>query len=244
MTQGLYTILENRPIARDVYRLLLRGDTSALTRPGQFVNVRIDGFYLRRPISVCSRHEDTLTLIYKVLGQGTGRMALMHPGETLDLLVGLGNGFDPAPARGKRIALVGGGVGVPPLYGLMEALRGEEVACVMGFRSAEDVFYEQEFYSLGACVHVTTEDGTRGRRGFVTDALKEMAYDYYFACGPQPMLKAVQALGAEGQLSFEERMGCGFGACMGCACKTLTGGYKRICTDGPVLLGGEVDFGC
>ena len=240
-TQGLYTIEKNERIAQDVYRMLLRGDLSALSRPGQFVNVKLDGFYLRRPISVCSYHGDELILIYKILGKGTRQMADMLPGQTLDLLVGLGNGFDVMPARGKRIALVGGGVGVPPLYGVMEQLRGEDVTCVMGFQSAQDVFYEAEFAELGANVVVATVDGSKGTKGFVTDALRDMAYDYYFACGPQPMLRAVHALGHEGQLSFEERMGCGFGACMGCSCQTLTG-HRRICVDGPVFQSGEVQF--
>ncbi|MDL2319245.1 dihydroorotate dehydrogenase electron transfer subunit [Eubacteriales bacterium OttesenSCG-928-A19] len=240
-TQDLYPIEGNERIARDVYEMRLAGDTSALARPGQFVNIRLDGLYLRRPISVCSYDGAGMTLIYKVVGKGTARMAAMRPGEALDLLVGLGNGFDAEPARGRRIALVGGGVGLPPLYGLMEALRGEDVTCVMGFRAAEDVFYAGQFEALGARVIVTTEDGTRGLRGRVTDALAGMEYDYYFACGPEPMLRGVHALGGEGQLSFEERMGCGFGACMGCACRTLTG-YKRICKDGPVLHSGEVAF--
>lgn len=237
--QGLYEILENRPLAHDVYQLALRGDTSAFTAPGQFANIRLEGLYLRRPISVCQWDGQTLTLIYKVVGKGTALMARMQPGQTLDLLTGLGNGFDTAPARGKRIAVIGGGVGVPPLYGLVKHLAGEDVTCVLGFNSAEDVFYRQEFAALGARVSVTTADGSAGVKGFVTDALKTMDYDYYFACGPEPMLKAVHGLGGDGQLSFEERMGCGFGACMGCSCKTLTG-HKRICVEGPVMHSGEV----
>ena len=243
VTQGLYTIVENLPIARDVYRLRLCGDTAPLTRPGQFVNIRLDGLYLRRPISVCDWQEGEMTLIYKAVGEGTRRMAAMRPGGALDLLVGLGNGFDVESARGKRVALVGGGVGLPPLFGAMRALQGETVACVMGFQSAADVFYEDAFRALGAKVIVTTADGTRGARGFVTDALQTLPYDYYLACGPEPMLRAVHALGKEGLLSFEERMGCGFGACMGCVCRTITG-YKRICADGPVLKSGEVTFAC
>lgn len=239
--QGIYTIAENKPVARAVYRMVLLGDTSALARPGQFVNIRLSGLYLRRPISVCAYTERSITLIYKVVGKGTAQMAAMPPGQTLDLLCGLGNGFDPEAARGARIALIGGGVGLPPLYGLMERLSGERVHVVMGFGSARDVFYRAEFEALGARVTVTTADGTAGMRGFVTDALAGTAYDYYFACGPEAMLRAVHALGREGQLSFEERMGCGFGACMGCTCRTLTG-YKRICADGPVLHSGEVRF--
>lgn len=237
--QGLFEIQQNRTLTHDVYKLVLGGDTSAFQAPGQFANIRLQGLYLRRPISVCAWDEKTLTLLYKVVGKGTAQLAQMQPGETLDLLTGLGNGFNPAPARGKRIALVGGGVGVPPLYGLMQQLAGEAVACVLGFQSARDVFYKDEFTALGAKVHVATVDGTLGTKGFVTDVLKTLQYDYYFTCGPEPMLRAVHALGGEGQLSFEERMGCGFGACMGCSCKTLTG-YKRICVEGPVMHSAEV----
>lgn len=240
-TQGMYRIVENAPIARDVLRMRLEGDTGALSKPGQFVNVRLDGLYLRRPISVCSYDAGEMTLIYKVVGKGTRQMAHMKPGGALDLLVGLGNGFDAQKGRDRRIALVGGGVGVPPLYGVMRALEGEEVDCVMGFQSAQDIFYADEMRKLGARVHLATVDGTEGTHGFVTDVLRKIEYDYYFACGPEGMLRAVHALGGEGQLSFEERMGCGFGACMGCVCHTLTG-YKRICADGPVLESGEVVF--
>ncbi len=241
--RSLYTILENAPLAQDVFRLRLLGDAGWIKRPGQFVNIALAGKYLRRPISVCDWDGDVLTLIYKVVGSGTEQMSRMAPGEKLDLLTGLGNGFDAAPARGKKIALAGGGVGVPPLYGLARVLSraGESVCCVLGFRSHADVFYEHEFRALGCDVRIVTDDGSCGAKGFVTDVLKSLDYDYYFACGPQPMLRAVHALGKEGQLSFEERMGCGFGACMGCTCKTLTG-YKRICVDGPVLLSGEVRF--
>ena len=236
-----YILRKNVNIARGIYEMTLAGDTSALTRPGQFVNIRLDGLYLRRPISVCRYREEEMTLIYKVVGVGTEKMARMTPGTELDVLSGLGNGFDPEPGRGKRITLVGGGVGLPPLVGLMERLAGETVTCVMGFQSAEDVFYREELAALGAEVIVCTVDGTAGTKGFVTDALGALAYDYYFACGPEAMLRAVHGLGGEGQLSFEERMGCGFGACMGCTCRTLTG-YKRICVEGPVLHSGEVRF--
>ena len=239
MTQGIYEVMSNRLIARDVWEMKLLGDTSAVKHPGQFVNIRLDGLFLRRPISVCAWGEGFLTIIYKVIGKGTARMAGMAGGGRLDLLAGLGNGFNTAPARGKRIALIGGGVGVPPLYGLMEKLRGEDVVCVLGFNSAADVFYVKEFEALGARVSVTTVDGSFGQKGFVTDALREMAYDYYFTCGPEPMLRAVHRLGREGQLSFEARMGCGFGACMGCSCKTISGS-KRICLEGPVMESGEV----
>ncbi len=238
-SQSMFEIAGNHKIARDVWEMRLAGDTAAIKHPGQFVNIRLDGLFLRRPISVCTFGEGYLTIIYKVVGKGTAQMAGMKAGDRLDVLTGLGNGFNAAPALGKRIALIGGGVGVPPLYGLMERLRGEDVICVLGFQNAADVFYVEEFERLGARVAVTTADGSAGRKGFVTDALKEMDYGYYFACGPEPMLRAVHRLGGEGQLSFEARMGCGFGACMGCSCETLTGG-KRICLEGPVLLSGEV----
>ena len=236
----MYEISRNVRIAPGVYEMTLAGDTGAITAPGQFVNIQIDGLYLRRPISVCDWGEGWIKLIYKVVGKGTGKMSEMPVGQRLDVLVGLGNGYDIAPARGKRIALVGGGVGVPPLYGLAKRLAGEDVTCVLGFNTASEVFYSEEFAKL-APVRVTTADGSAGIRGFVTDALKAMDYDYYFTCGPEPMLKAVHALGREGQLSFEARMGCGFGACMGCSCETLVG-TKRICVDGPVMNSGEVRF--
>lgn len=240
---SLYTIEENKPLAQDVFRLRLAGDGSWVQRPGQFVNIALTGKYLRRPISVCDWTQNSLTLIYKVVGSGTEQMSKMLPGQALDLLTGLGNGFDIVPAHGCKIVLAGGGVGVPPLYGLARLLRaaGENVQCVLGFRSRADVFYEQEFEALGCRTHVVTDDGSYGKKGFVTDAMKELDYDYYFACGPQPMLRAVHGAGGRGQLSFEERMGCGFGACMGCTCQTLTGN-KRICVDGPVLLSEEVRF--
>ena len=240
--QGFFSIVDNVPIAKDVYRMRLLGDTSELWAPGQFVNIKIDGYFLRRPISVCSYQEGQLTLIYKALGEGTKKMSTMGANETLDLLVGLGNGFDTDAAPGKKVVLVGGGVGLPPLYGLAEALINEgieNITCVMGFRSQADVFYQREFEDLGVKVLVATEDGSLGTKGFVTTILQNVAYDYYFTCGPMPMLKAVHGLGKAGQLSFEERMGCGFGACMGCTCQTITGG-KRICVEGPVLLSEEV----
>lgn len=241
ITEGTYEIAQITGIARDVYQMRLLGDTSAFDRPGQFVQIKLPGLYLRRPISVCTYGKGELTLLFKVVGKGTAQMAAMQPGQSLSMLCGLGNGFDAEKALGKRIALVGGGVGLPPLYGLMETLRGENVQVVMGFASASDVFYVEAFEALGAPVTVTTADGTRGIRGFVTDALRDMPYDYYFTCGPEPMLRAIHALGKEGQLSFEARMGCGFGACMGCSCRTITGS-KRICLEGPVMESQEVMF--
>lgn len=231
---------KNALLAPDVYEMTLVGDASAITAPGQFINIRLDGLYLRRPISVCDWGEGWIRVIYKVVGKGTAQMAQMTPGQKLDVLTGLGNGYDLAPGRGKRIALVGGGVGIPPLYGLAKRLGGEAFCCVLGFNRASEIFYAEEFAQYGKVV-LTTADGSAGVRGFVTDALRQLDYDYYFACGPEPMLRAVHALGKEGQLSFEARMGCGFGACMGCSCETLAG-PKRICVDGPVMRSGEVRF--
>ena len=231
---------KNALLAPDVYEMTLVGDASAITAPGQFINIRLDGLYLRRPISVCDWGEGWIRVIYKVVGKGTAQMAQMTPGQKLDVLTGLGNGYDLAPARGKRIALVGGGVGIPPLYGLAKRLGGEAFCCALGFNRASEIFYAEEFAQYGKVV-LTTADGSAGVRGFVTDALRQLDYDYYFACGPEAMLRAVHALGREGQLSFEARMGCGFGACMGCSCETLAG-PKRICVDGPVMRSGEVRF--
>lgn len=243
--QAVYTVRHNRVLAQDVYEMRLTGPTGALRRPGQFVNIKIDGFYLRRPISVCDWDTEGMTLIYKVLGRGTARLSQYAPGTTLDLLTGLGNGFDTAPAAGHKVALVGGGVGVPPLYGLAKALlaAGNTPLVALGFRSAADVFYTDAFAALGCPVHLTTEDGTAGTQGFVTGPLATADYSYYYTCGPHAMLQAVYtagaARGATGQLSFEERMGCGFGACMGCSCHTQSGA-KRVCMEGPVFPAQEV----
>ena len=240
MKQGLFTIEENTPLTVSVSRMVLRGDTSAVTAPGQFVNIALAGKYLRRPLSVCDWDETHLTILYKVVGGGTAQMRAMHPGETLDLLVGLGNGYD-LTLSGARPLLVGGGVGVPPLYGLCKRLLAEEKKprVILGFNTAEEIFYEEEFRALGVETTVTTVDGSYGVRGFVTAALPEDA-TYFYACGPEPMLRALsKATPLSGQLSFEQRMGCGFGACMGCTCETLTG-HKRICKDGPVLRKEEV----
>ncbi len=237
MKQGLFTITENVPLTASVYRMRLAGDTSAVTGPGQFVNILLDGLYLRRPISVNDREGDTLTLIYKVVGKGTEQMAKMGAGETLDVLTGLGNGYDLSLA-GDRPLLLGGGVGVPPLYMLAKELiaAGKDVTVILGFNTAEEVFGENDFAALGCKTFVTTVDGSYGIRGFVTDAMAGVDYTYFYTCGPEPMLKAVyRATGTSGQFSFEERMGCGFGACMGCSCKTVTGN-KRICKEGPVLI--------
>ena len=238
--QTQFTILENTPLTASVYRMVLRGDTSAITAPGQFVNIALDGKFLRRPISVCDYDADTLTLIYKVVGSGTAQLASMNGGR-LDILTGLGNGYDLS-AAGNNPVLIGGGVGVPPMYRLAKDLTalGKQVSVILGFNTASEIFLREEFEALGCRVTVTTADGSVGLRGFVTDALKDMDYSYFYACGPEPMLKAVyKASKTPGQMSFEERMGCGFGACMGCSCKTLTG-YKRICKDGPVMKKEEI----
>ena len=240
MKQSFFTITENVPLTKTVYRMVLQGDTSDITASGQFVNVKLDGLYLRRPISVCDCVEDRLTLVYKVVGKGTEQMSHMLPGEKLDVLTGLGNGYDLSLCK-EHALLLGGGVGVPPLYMLAKHLiaQGKKVSVVLGFNTKCEVFYEDEFKALGAAVTVATADGSYGIKGFVTDALIE-GYDYFYTCGPEPMLKAVyRATVTEGQFSFEERMGCGFGACMGCSCKTVTG-YKRICKDGPVLRKEEI----
>ncbi len=238
MNQLTYTITENAPLTADVYRMTLTGDTDAITVPGQFINIRLDGLFLRRPISICDWDEEGLTIIYKVVGRGTEKMSQMKSGETLDCLVGLGNGYDTA-ACPQNPVLVGGGVGVPPLYGLAKRLiaSGRKPSVILGFNTAGEIFGDMEFASLGVTVTVTTVDGSAGVKGFVTDALK--GGEYVCACGPEPMLKAVHRVAAGGQFSFEARMGCGFGACMGCSCQTVAG-PKRICKDGPILTREEI----
>ncbi len=239
MKQSIFEILQNTPLTSTVYKMVLKGDTSEITASGQFVNIKLDGFYLRRPISVCDVVGDELTIIYKVVGKGTKAMAEMKTGS-LDILTGLGNGYDLSKA-GEKPLLIGGGVGVPPMFMLCKKLieLGKDVTVILGFNTAEEVFYEQEFKNLGAKVFVTTVDGTKGTKGFVTDEM-DREYSYFYTCGPEPMLKAIYKKSVtSGQFSFEERMGCGFGACMGCSCKTVTG-YKRICKDGPVLEKEEI----
>ncbi len=241
MEQGIFTVLENRPLARQVYRMVLSGPTGAIQNPGQFVNIRLTGRFLRRPISVCDWDGGTLTLIYKVVGQGTADMAALAPGRTLDLLTGLGNGFTMEKS-GERPLLIGGGVGTPPLYGLCRRLTaaGKDCAVILGFQNQADVFYVEEFRALGARVILMTDDGTAGQKGLVTQAMAGLEDTYFYACGPLPMLRAVDRTArGEGQFSFEERMGCGFGACMGCTCETKTG-HKRLCKEGPVLERGEI----
>ena len=240
--RGIYTVAENKKIAKDVYYMTLCGDTSFITAPGQFINIEIEGFYLRRPISICDWDEKNIYIIYKVVGAGTEKMAQMEIGTQLDVLTGLGNGFT-IKAESNKPLVIGGGVGTPPMYNLAKQLvqQGKQPTVILGFTSKDDVFGEEEFKALGCDVYVTTNDGSYGTKGFVTDVIKTLSdYDYFYTCGPEPMLKAISnATECSGQLSFEERMGCGFGGCMGCSCKTLTG-YKRICKEGPIMLKEEI----
>ena len=235
------TVVENMAIAKDTYHMSLMGSFTESLRPGQFINVSIDGQYLRRPISIFNVRHNVIEIIYKVVGVGTDILSKKNQGDALDTLIGLGNGYDLSKSDDHPL-LIGGGVGVPPLYFLAKELLKEHktVSVVLGFNSKDDVFYAERFKDLGcADVTVTTVDGSVGIKGFVTDALPEN-YTYVYTCGPEPMLKAVyKAMKTSGQFSFEERMGCGFGACMGCSCKTITG-YKRICKEGPVLTKEEI----
>lgn len=238
MDTKIYTIVSNRQLASSIYEMKLEGDTSMITRPGQFLNIKLEGFYLRRPISICDWNEHEITIVYKAVGQGTKAMTKLEAGEQLDILCSLGNGYDldkiPAGA-----VLAGGGVGIPPMYGLAKALMkaGKKPSVVLGFNTEHEVFYEEEFKALGVDVAVTTADGSYGVKGFVTDAFAEAPYAC--ACGPEPMLKAVAGKAADGQYSFEARMACGFGGCMGCSCETKYGS-KRICKEGPVLEQEEI----
>ena len=240
MKQGIFKISENKKLVDNVYKMVLVGDTSDITACGQFINIQLDGLYLRRPISVCDCDETAVTIIYKVVGKGTEQMSKMAVGESLDVLTGLGNGYDLS-LSGDKPVLLGGGVGVPPLYMLAKKLvaQGKKVSVILGFNTQSEVFYEQEFKDLGCDVTVTTVDGSYGVKGFVTNAYPN-DYTYFYTCGPEPMLKAIYKTSkTSGQMSFEERMGCGFGACMGCSCKTIAG-YKRICKDGPVMQKEEI----
>ena len=240
MDKQLLKVVSNKNIAKNTWEMVLSGALSAITKPGQFVNIELEGFYLRRPISVCDWSDNELTIIYKVVGKGTEYMAKLSEGAELDVLTGLGNGYDTA-LTGDKPLLIGGGAGVPPMYGLAKALiaEGKEVTVILGFNTEDEVFYADKFAALGAEVKITTVDGSVGLKGFVTDAM-DMEYTSTCCCGPEPMLKAVYNKSVtSGQYSFEERMGCGFGACMGCSCKTKYGN-KRICKDGPVLTKEEI----
>ncbi|MBO4694670.1 MAG: dihydroorotate dehydrogenase electron transfer subunit [Clostridia bacterium] len=240
MERVVFKIKDNKKIAKNVFEIKLEGNTDAITKSGQFVNIQLDGLYLRRPISVCDYSKNSLTLVYKVVGKGTEQLSKMEKGD-LDVLVGLGNGYD-TEISGKEPVLIGGGVGVPPLFNLCKKLlaEGKKPSVILGFNTKDEIFYEEEFKKLGVNVYVTTVNGEYGIKGFVIDALKNINYTYFYTCGPEPMLKAVyNSTTTSGQFSFEERMGCGFGACMGCTCKTKYGN-KRICKDGPVLVKEEI----
>ncbi len=241
MKQGIYKVLKNEQLTQTVYRMVLEGDTSALTAPGQFINLTVEGCYLRRPISVYDWDENTITIIYKVVGEGTEKMAKWEEGFECDVLTVLGNGFEMSRSGDKPL-LIGGGVGIPPLYGLCKRLiaQGRKPVVILGFNKADEIFCKEDFENIGAETIVTTVDGSVGVKGFVTDAMKDLDYTYFYTCGPMPMFKAIEktAVGS-GEYSFEERMGCGFGACMGCSCKTKYGN-KRICKDGPVLTREEI----
>ena len=248
MKQGFFTITENRKLTPTTWLMKMTGDVSGITAPGQFINIKLNGHFLRRPISICDAGRDGITIIYKVLGHGTEEMTYLTPGAELDVLTGLGNGYDLSDA-GERPLLIGGGVGIPPLYLLARCLEKVKPTVILGFNSKEEIYYVDEFEKLGARVVVATADGSCGIRGFVTDAFRELvnqgeSFTHFYTCGPEPMLRAVyervyEKAGISGQMSFEERMGCGFGACMGCSCRTVTG-YKRICKDGPVLRTEEI----
>ena len=243
MKQSIFEILTNTPLTSSVYKMTLRGDTSAITAPGQFVEIALPGKFLRRPISVCDWAENSLTLIYKVVGHGTEQMAALPAGTRLDVLTGLGNGYDTT-LSGENPVLVGGGVGVPPLYALCKKLiaEGKKPRVILGFNKESEIFLKQEFEALGIPTHIATADGSCGTKGFVTDVLKNLDYSYFYSCGPMPMFRAMEAVvTTSGEFSFEERMGCGFGACMGCSIQTKSGG-KRVCKDGPVFLREEVFF--
>ena len=242
MKQLIMKILSIEALTKDVNKMVLEGDTSPLSSPGQFVNFKLEGLFLRRPISVCDYDENTITVIYKVVGKGTEQMSGMKSGDELDLLSGLGNGFNTENS-GEKPLVIGGGVGVPPMYNLAKKLinEGKKPVVILGFNKADEIFYKEEFEKLGAEVYISTVDGSVGTKGFVTDVIKEISgYTYFYTCGPLPMLKAVyDCTVTSGELSFEERMGCGFGACMGCSCETKYGN-KRICKDGPVLIKEEI----
>lgn len=241
--KGIYTVLSNEPLTPAVYRMVLEGDTQYITHSGQFINIELEGKFLRRPISVADYDATTITIIYKVVGHGTEQMSKMEAGKRLDILTGLGNGFS-TDNDAQRPLLVGGGVGVPPMYNLCKRLlaEGKHPTVIVGFNTKAEVFYTEEFKALGVDVHIATADGSQGIKGFVTDAIREagIEFDYLYTCGPLPMLKALyDATDVEAEFSFEERMGCGFGGCMGCTCKTKYG-YKRICKEGPVLKRDEI----
>lgn len=248
MKKLYFEVKSNTKIAHDTYEMMLdsMGEHHGISNPGQFVNIKLNGFFLRRPISVCDWDEKGITIIYKTIGAGTHALAEAKKGMLLDILTPLGNGFDIHDNGnvGIRPILIGGGAGVPPLYGLCKALvnEGKKPVVIAGFNTKSEIFYAENFISAGAELILTTADGSEGFKGLVTDALKTVNGSYIFCCGPEGMLKAVDDMtdrDTDGQMSFEERMGCGFGACMGCSCMTKHGS-KRICKEGPVLKRGEI----
>ena len=244
MKEEIFKINSNVLIAENTYEMELLGDTGEIVRPGQFVNIKLDGFFLRRPISVCDREEGRMTLIYKAVGEGTELMTKLAPGTRLNILTGLGNGFDLS-LSGDHPVLIGGGAGIPPMYSLCKALISvlspENIKVVLGFNTEEEIFYLREFQDLGVDVRVATADGSYGTKGFVTDVLKDLDYTFFYTCGPMPMFRAIEAIAkTSGQYSFEERMGCGFGACMGCSMMMADGSYKRVCKEGPVFRREEI----
>ena len=244
MKEEIFKINSNVLIAENTYEMELLGDTSEIVRPGQFVNIKLDGFFLRRPISVCDTEEGRMTLIYKAVGEGTELMTKLAPGTRLNILTGLGNGFDTSLA-GDHPVLIGGGAGIPPMYSLCKALISvlspENIKVILGFNTEEEIFYLREFQDLGVDVRVATADGSYGIKGFVTDILKDLDYTFFYTCGPMPMFRAIEATAkTSGQYSFEERMGCGFGACMGCSMMMKDGSYKRVCKEGPVFRREEI----
>ncbi len=241
--QCIFTVAENNPIAKDIQRMVLLGDTGACTAPGQFVDLSIEGMYLRRPLSMCEYDDKSITLVFRALGQGTAALRDYEPGREIDMLTGLGNGYS-IPEAMRAPLIVGGGMGVAPMYAQARLLSelGYAPLMLLGFKSADDVFYLDRFRALNGTAYVTTADGSVGRAGMIVDLLPEMAgrFDYFYCCGPEPMMHAVSdRCNTSGQMSFERRMGCGFGACMGCTCKTKYGN-KRICVDGPVLTKEEI----
>ncbi len=244
MKEEIFKINSNVLIAENTYEMELLGDTSEIVRPGQFVNIKLDGFFLRRPISVCDTEEGRMTLIYKAVGEGTELMTKLAPGTRLNILTGLGNGFDLS-LSGDHPVLIGGGAGIPPMYSLCKALISvlspENIKVILGFNTEEEIFYLREFQNLGVDVRVATADGSYGTKGFVTDVLKDLDYTFFYTCGPMPMFRAIEAIAkTSGQYSFEERMGCGFGACMGCSMMMADGSYKRVCKEGPVFRREEI----
>lgn len=239
--EQIAVIESNEQIAEKTYKVVLVCDTSKIEKAGQFINILIDGFFLRRPISISDYSVKRLTIIFRIVGDGTAKLAKMAKGDNLNILIPLGNGYDIEKGEGKKILLVGGGIGVPPLLNLAKKLKKakKQITVVMGFNNANEIFYEKEFFEITKDVRIATVDGSKGIKGFVTDAFDASEFDYYYACGPEPMLKALLKTKIKGQLSYEARMGCGFGACMGCTCQTKLGN-KRICIDGPIMESEEL----